>query len=228
MAIDHSLPPDDRPSTDHDSDPDESWPDDPVAPRPTLEETERRVYIEIRPDTTPLDHGAVRAAMVRLAGMLSDATNNRVLATLTRSRVVPFVEFLLVDDGHADTGLRYLVRPTSPTLFETVWDICRTAFPNEYELRETLFHPLELEWACPPPPPAPEVSFRPRPPGETDDDPDLLWQFAPAHDEPGAVESPQTPSEDDSVEPEPERWTQIGDGIPYSGSRRKPTASAVG
>lgn len=219
MATDHTPSPDDQPPADHaDAAPDQSWPDDPVAPRPTHEDTERRVYIEIRPDTTPLDHGAVRAAMVRLAGMLSDATTSGILATLTRSRVIPLVEFLLVADGHADTGLRYLVRPTSPGLFETVWDICRTAFPNEYELREVWFHPLELEWACPPPAPAPEVSFSPRPdPVETDDDSDPLWQFGPAHDASGAVETSQTQSEDDSADPdpEPERWTQIGDGVPY-------------
>ena len=228
-SIDPTLPPGD--STDRVAPPDHGkWDDPPIAPRPILDDTERRDYIEIRLGTTPLDHGAVRAAMVRLAGTLRGAMNDGILAMLTRSTVYPRIEFLLVSDGQADAELRYLVG-ASEEIFDSVWDICRTALPNDYELKTVRFHPLELEWCCTPPSPPPRVSFTERVASDERDDDgadgdtaadgagedttedDGLWQFGPAHTPRRSVETEPTNPDTDDVEPE--RWTQIGDGVPY-------------
>jgi len=110
----------------------------------TTDTNESRSYIEIRPSETALSPQTIARAMDLLCSLLSDATKNGVLQTLTRSVERPLVEWLLVSDGHTDGSIRYLVGTTDEDLLDDLEGILWTCFPNTYELQRVDWHPRDV------------------------------------------------------------------------------------
>ncbi|WP_123537857.1 ATP-binding protein [Halosimplex salinum] len=111
---------------------------------PEINEFDRRRYVEIRPTDTPLSPRAVTQAMEQFHSTLDRATQIRLRDRLRGDTAQPSIEWLLVADGNDDTTIRYLVGATEPELHDELKRICRTAFPNTYELQTVAWHPEDI------------------------------------------------------------------------------------
>jgi hypothetical protein len=103
-----------------------------------------RHYLEITPGETPLDPRAATQAMELLYTSLQKTTRTRLRDKLTGDTQQPVVEWLLASDGRPDTRIRYLVGSDTESLLDDLRNICRTCFPDSYEIRTTAWHPRRI------------------------------------------------------------------------------------
>ncbi|MFC7164547.1 hypothetical protein [Halospeciosus flavus] len=107
-------------------------------------DVDTRRYLEIRPAASRTAPNTLVRAMDVLEGALRTATKTGLRHTLTRSAQRPVVEWVLVADGYADTGIRYLVG-TDDDFHDELESILRSGLPSAYEFRTVEWHPRLLE-----------------------------------------------------------------------------------
>jgi hypothetical protein len=103
-----------------------------------------RQYLEVKPGETPLDPRAATQAMELLYTSLQKTTRTRFRDKLTGNAERPVVEWLIASDGRPDTRIRYLVSSDDDSLLADLSNICRTCFPDSYEVGTTTWHPRRI------------------------------------------------------------------------------------
>ena len=108
------------------------------------DQLDTRHYLEITPSETPLDPRTATQAMEMLFTSLQKTTRTRLRDKLTGNTDQPVVEWLLASDGRPDTRIRYLVGSDNESLLDDLQNICRTCFPDSYEISSTEWHPRRI------------------------------------------------------------------------------------
>jgi hypothetical protein len=108
------------------------------------DQLDTRHYLEIKPSETPLDPRAATQAMELLFTSLQKTTRTRFRDKLTGNTEQPVVEWLIASDGRPDTRIRYLVGSDDNSLLADLKNICRTCFPDSYEITSTEWHPRRI------------------------------------------------------------------------------------
>ncbi|WP_321169639.1 hypothetical protein [Halorarum salinum] len=122
----------------------------PLTDSPSTQTT--RTYLELTPTEQPLDPATVQAQFKRLH-QLTTSADQPWYRSLFTSEPRPTIEWLLATDGDPDTPLHYYVGIDDPDALDHLEQLVRTLVPNEYELDQTEWHPINL---LPMPTPTPD------------------------------------------------------------------------